>query len=50
LDHQFLRLEMKDVATPPAYEATVYIGYDKTGERYVAHWLDVFGGRFSETR
>jgi len=49
LAHQWLRLEMKDVAQPPAYEAHVYIGYDNKSERYVAHWLDVFGGRFSET-
>jgi hypothetical protein len=25
------------------------IGYDNISERYVAHWIDVFGGRFSET-
>jgi hypothetical protein len=25
------------------------VGYDNTSERYVAHWLDVYGGRFSET-
>jgi hypothetical protein len=25
------------------------IGYDNVSERYVAHWLDVYGGRFSET-
>jgi len=25
------------------------IGYDNLSERYVAHWLDFFGGRFSET-
>jgi hypothetical protein len=24
------------------------IGYDNMTERYVAHWIDVFGGRFSE--
>jgi hypothetical protein len=47
LNHQFLKLEMRDVAEPPAYQATVYIGYDNTSERYVAHWLDAFGGRFS---
>ena len=40
---------MRDVAEPPAYQATVYIGYDNTSERYVAHWLDAGGGRFSET-
>ena len=49
LDHQFLLVHMKDVATPPQYEAMVYIGYDNTSDRYVAHWIDVFGGRFSET-
>jgi hypothetical protein len=49
LQHQFLRIHMKDVATPPSYEAMVFIGYDNASERYVAHWIDVFGGRFSET-
>jgi hypothetical protein len=53
LNHQFLRLQFKD-ADPPtpgrvAYEAQVYLGYDNTSERYVAHWLDIYGGRFSET-
>ena len=49
LNHQFLRVHMKDVKTPASYEAMVFIGYDNTSERYVAHWIDVFGGRFSET-
>ncbi len=49
LNHQFLRLDMRDATEPPAYQATVYIGYDNASERYVAHWLDAFGGRFSET-
>lgn len=40
---------MKDVSSPPNYEAMVFIGYDNTSERYVVHWIDVFGGRFSET-
>ena len=40
---------MKDIASPPAYDAMVFIGYDNAGERYVVHWLDNFGGRFSET-
>jgi hypothetical protein len=47
LEHQFPRLYMKDVALPPKYEAEVYIGYDKTTNRYVAHWIDTFGGGFS---
>jgi len=49
LNHQFLLVHMSDVATPSNYEAMVFIGYDNTSERYVAHWIDVFGGRFSET-
>ena len=49
LNHQFLLVHMKDVANPPTYEAMVFIGYDNTSERYVVHWLDHFGGRFSET-
>lgn len=49
LNHQFLRVDMRDVTDPPAYQATVYIGYDNTSQRYVAHWLDTFGGRLSET-
>jgi hypothetical protein len=49
LGHQFLRLEMRDVHDPPAYEAHVYLGYDNASDRYVAHWIDLFGGRWSET-
>ncbi len=49
LNHQFLKLHMKDLASPPAYEAMVFIGFDNTSERYVAHWIDMYGGRFSET-
>ena len=30
-------------------KSAVFIGYDNTSERYVAHWLDIFGGRWSET-
>jgi hypothetical protein len=52
LNHQFLRIHEKAVdpkAGDPPYEAIVMVGYDNTSERYVAHWLDIFGGRFSET-
>lgn len=45
LNHQFLRFEMKGAQ----YEAVSYIGYDNASERYVAHWIDIFGGRVSET-
>ena len=49
LNHQFLRIHMRDVATPAQYEAMVFVGYDNASGRYVVHWIDVFGGRFSET-
>jgi Protein of unknown function (DUF1579) len=47
--NQFVELHYRDVASLPKYEAMVFIGYDNASERYVAHWIDVFGGRFSET-
>lgn len=49
LQHQFIELNFTDVASPPGYIAKVSIGYDCISERYVVHWLDNFGGRFSET-
>jgi hypothetical protein len=53
LNHQFLRVHEKGVVdskTPGlVYEAIVMIGYDNASERYVAHWTDIYGGRFSET-
>jgi hypothetical protein len=47
LNHQFLRLHYRDVATPSKYEAMVFIGYDNAEKHYVVHWIDVFGGHFS---
>src|SRR6267143_3620003 len=59
LNHQFLRVhfidsmarnrEIKDISSHAEYEAMVFIGYDNMSERYVVHWIDIFGGRFSET-
>ena len=49
LNHQFFRIQMRHVENPPMYEATVFIGWDPMQERYVIHWLDVFGGRSSQT-
>ena len=49
LNHQFLLLHMKDAGPTQEYEAMVFIGYDNAGKRYVAHWIDIFGGSFSET-
>lgn len=49
LNHQFLQLAFTDVSQPPQYVAKVFIGYDCVLHKYVMHWLDNFGGRFSET-
>ncbi len=53
LNHQFLQIheigEIDRKTGKPGYEALPMIGYDNTSQRYVAHWIDVFGGRFSET-
>lgn len=48
-NHQFLRIHIKDVATPAQYEAMLFAGYDNASERYVMHWIDMYRGRFSET-
>src|SRR2546430_10969280 len=48
LNHQFLRLHYlpaRDSTAAVPYEAMVFIGYDNGSDRYVVHWLDVFGGR-----
>lgn len=45
LNHQFLKLHEKS----SSYEADIYVGFDNASERYVVHWIDVFGGRSSET-
>ena len=48
LNHQFLQIHMKDVKSPPSYEALVLIGYNHEQGQYVVYWLDIFGGKFSE--
>ncbi len=47
LNHQFLRIHMRDAANPPAYEALVFIGYSHADKEYTCHWLDVYGGKFA---
>ncbi|MFH1120383.1 MAG: hypothetical protein V1775_11210 [Bacteroidota bacterium] len=49
LNHQFMVLTFADTAAQPLYTARVFIGYYCVIERYVCHWLDNSGGRFSET-
>jgi hypothetical protein len=52
LNHQFLRIYEKSVenvaGTNVPYEGVFFIGYDATSKRYVAHLMNVFGGRDSE--
>jgi hypothetical protein len=48
LSHQFFQIHMKDVKSPPTYEALVLVGYNHELGQYVVYWLDVFGGKFSE--
>jgi hypothetical protein len=43
LNGGFLELHMIDVASPPQYEASVFIGYDAKAKDFIAHWLDGFG-------
>jgi hypothetical protein len=53
LNHQFLRIQERTSPDAPQsekhYEANWFVGYDDVSERYVAHLLDVFGARYSET-
>jgi hypothetical protein len=43
LNHQFLQIH----ETSRDYEALVLIGWDLPHNRYIAYWMDVFGGGFS---
>ena len=47
LQDRFVELHMEDVATPPQYEARVFIGVDSAAARYIVHWLDSFGAAYS---
>ncbi|OFX00178.1 MAG: hypothetical protein A3E78_06235 [Alphaproteobacteria bacterium RIFCSPHIGHO2_12_FULL_63_12] len=43
LEGAWVEFHMIDAATPPQYEARVFIGADESAQDYVAHWLDGFG-------
>ncbi len=43
LNGAWLEFAMTDSATPPAYEARLYLGYDGRAHDFIAHWLDRFG-------
>jgi hypothetical protein len=47
LQHQFVELHYRDVATPAKYEAIVLIGFDSIGKHYICHWTDNFGADYS---
>lgn len=53
LNHQFLRIHQKSAesvaGTNVPYEGVFFIGYDDESNRYIAHLMNVFGGRDSET-
>jgi hypothetical protein len=39
----WVRLQMRDKAKPPQYQADFFLGYDKNKHDYIGHWLDQFG-------
>jgi hypothetical protein len=49
LNHQFFHISLSDMAINPQYAAEIYIGYECLTARYIVHWIDPFGGLFSET-
>jgi hypothetical protein len=48
LNHQFMKFHYGAGEARPEYEAFVFIGFDKPANNYVCHWVDVFGGSYSE--
>jgi hypothetical protein len=43
LQGAFVRIELRDLSVPARYEAIILIGKAKGDDKYIAHWLDVFG-------
>jgi Protein of unknown function (DUF1579) len=43
LKNSWLCLTMTDSASPPAYQASVFLGFDRRAGDYIAHWLDQLG-------
>jgi hypothetical protein len=48
LKHQFIQLHYGSVDAGSDYEALVFIGFDDAAKNYVCHWIDIFGGKYSE--
>ena len=53
LDHHYLRIHeisrAKNAQGKPAYEATVYVGWNDGPKKFAAVWLDVYGGLAAES-
>ena len=53
MNHQYLRIhEISRELNPagqPAYEATVFIGWDQPSSQYACVWLDTYGGVSSQS-
>ncbi len=47
LQGNFVRVELREQSVPARYEAIILIGKSDSDEKYVAHWLDVFGADVS---
>lgn len=47
LEARYVELHMIDAATPPGYEARVFLGMDPAHGVLIAHWLDSFGAGYS---
>lgn len=48
LKHQFIQLHYGSAGAAQDYEALVFIGFDATNKSYVCHWMDFFGGSYTE--
>jgi Protein of unknown function (DUF1579) len=47
LKHQFIQMHYGSGDAAPEYEAFVFVGFDDAAKKYVCHWVDVFGARYS---
>lgn len=51
LNHEFIEIHEisreKNSSGLPLYDAWVFLGWDSRKDRYIVHWMDVFGGGFS---
>ena len=48
LKHQFIQVHYGSAEAALEYQAFVFVGFDEAAKNYVCHWVDVFGGHYSE--